>query len=170
MIDGTYEHKDVENNSFNVVINAVSQVPPFSTVILEVVARTVCAPMKHSWFLADILRTTSEHVCSLLFYYMSSNCPATSAVRLQCISRVISVTNPLRHRLECKTVLNTLPKRLFQFRLECPLELEWGTVDPMLLSFFQNEGDLLIVKGLVLVAIQRLGNVPTSNELKVCIL
>lgn len=130
-------------------------------------ARAVCTPLKYSWFLADILRITSEHSCSLLFYYMSSVCPATSAVRLQCISRVISVTNPLRHRSECKTVLDTLPKHLFQFRLECPLELEWGTIDPVLLSFFQNESDLRIVKELVISAIQRLGNVPNSNELKV---
>jgi hypothetical protein len=167
---GTHEHKDAENNPLNVVINIASQVPPFLTVILEVVTTAVCAPLKCSWFLADILRIMSEHACSLLLYYMSSDCPTTSALRMQCISRLISIMNPLRHRLECKTVLDTLPKRLFQFRLECSLELEWGTIDPVLLSFFRNESDLLIVKELVLSAIQRLGSAPTSNELKVCIL
>ena len=40
------------------------------------------------------------------------------------MSRIISVTNPLRQRLECKAVLDTLPKRLFQFRLESPVELD----------------------------------------------
>jgi hypothetical protein len=81
MINGTHEHKDAEN-SLTVVLNVASQVPPFLTVILEVVARAVCAPLKYSWFLADILRITSEHACSLLPYYMSSACPATSAVRV----------------------------------------------------------------------------------------
>lgn len=167
MINETHDDKDAENDALNVVLNVASQIPPFLTVILEVVARAVCTPSKYSWLLADILRITSEHSCSLLIYYMSSVCPATSAVRLQCISRVISVTNQLRHRSECKTILDTLPKRLFQFRLECSLELEWGTIDPALLSFFQNESDLRIVKELVLSAIQRLADVPTSNELKV---
>lgn len=133
-------------------------------------ARTICPPFKYSWFLADIFRITSEQACSLLLYYMSSTCPTTSAVRLQCISRIIAVTNPLRQRLECKTILDTLPKRLFQLRLECLLELEWATIDPVLLDFFQSECDLSIVKEMILLAIQKLGNVPTSNELRVCTL
>lgn len=158
----------MESNPLHVVINVVPQVPPFLTIILEVVARAVCPPLKSSLLLADILRITSEYACSLLVYYMSSTCPAASAVKLRCISRIVSVTNPLRQRSECKIVLDHLIRSLFQFRLECPLKLEWDIIDSLFRNSFQNEGDLLVFKEPVLSAFQRVINVSPSIELKVC--
>ena len=43
-----HEYKDLESNSLHVTINMVSQIPPFLTVVLEVVARTVSPPVKYS--------------------------------------------------------------------------------------------------------------------------
>lgn len=168
-IQNVHEPKDSEWNPLHVPINLVSQIPPFLTVILEAVAGTVSPPVKYSWFLADILRITSEYACSLLLYFMSSTCPATSSVRLQCIARITSITSPLRQRLECKAVLDTLPKRLFQFRLDTPGDLDWGPVDAVLVNSFMNEDDLFVVKELVISAIHSLRNVSASSELKVCL-
>ena len=156
-----------ESDPLSITVKTIARVPALLIIILDVIVRTVRPALKCHYVLADVLRMTSDLAWSLLHYCMASTFPAAPAVRLHCITSIITATAPLRRVPEWKSSLGSLPQRTLHIRLEYGSMLDWSAVDTVLQDVFRGECDLPISRELVHSAAVRLGNNCMADTLPV---
>ena len=121
------------------IVPTTSHIPLYLSTILEVLSSVLSPVLISQWFLADIVRRTTESAKCVFDYCLSPSCSTIAAKRVRSLSRIMASTNlliPLSSAFQ--TPLRNLLYRTLIYRVHEGPKTQYEVLDEALERVFRD--------------------------------
>lgn len=121
------------------IVPTTSHIPLYLSTILEVLSNVLSPVLISQWFLADIVRRTTESAKCVFDYCLSPSCSTIAAKRVRSLSRIMASTNlliPLSSAFQ--TPLRNLLYRTLIYRVHEGPKMQYEVLDKALEGSFRD--------------------------------
>jgi hypothetical protein len=146
--------KTTPNPHYCIHFESPSQVPLFLGLLVDLLSKAVCPPLRCQWFLVDVILKVTEIVSSTFDFCLSPSCNTTSAKRSRSLTQVVtSATSLLSLALGFEAAVENLLSRLLRYRLQEGPNANWESLDIVLSQAFKRPLVCPPVKAVVALAL-----------------
>lgn len=129
------------------MLPTTSHIPLFLSLVLDFVSSAVCPAVLCQWFLADVIRRTTEAARSIFDYCLSPSSSTTSKKRARSLAQVVKAIGALMSlSSRTRSHLDKLVSRLVLLRLQEGPRPGWECVDGALCGMFDPSIEITSLK------------------------